>query len=60
MFIYNALDEVISCGDTSIMSNNMRKVMGTLAKTTSRGMTGYQEQFQVTQVTYSVTVITIV
>jgi protein tyrosine phosphatase len=44
--MHNALDELITCGDTGIISTKLRNFMGTLAKTTPRGMTRYQEQFQ--------------
>ena len=42
------MDELITCGDTSISSANLRRTITKLHNTVSgKGITGYQEQFQV-------------
>ena len=45
MFIHNALDELITCGDTEIVAANMRIAIGRLSRTVpGQAITGFQAQ----------------
>ena len=47
-FIHNALDELITCGETEIAAANMRIVIGRLGRTLpSRDITGFHQQYEV-------------
>ena len=49
IFIHNALDELITCGETEIAAANMRIVIGKLSRLVpTRNVTGFQAQFEVT------------
>lgn len=48
IFIHNALDELITCGETEIAAANMRIVNGKLSRLVpQKKVTGYQVQFEV-------------
>ena len=48
IFIHNALDELLTCGETEIAAANMRIVIGRLGRTVpERSITGFQQQFEV-------------
>ena len=48
MFIHDALDEYITCGDTSISVTNLRVSVNSLSMTKSgKTINGFQEQFVV-------------
>ena len=48
MFIHDALNELLTCGETEIAAANMRIAIGRLSKpVNTKGMTGYSKQFQV-------------
>ena len=48
VFIHNALDELITCGETQIAAANMRIVIGKLAEAlASRDTTGFHQQYEV-------------
>ena len=48
VFIHNALDELITCGETEIAAANMRITIGRLGRTLpSREITGFQQQYEV-------------
>lgn len=47
VFIYNALAEFHSCGDTSIAARNLGKELKHLESCNAEGLTGYQQQFEV-------------
>lgn len=47
-FIHDALEELVTCGDTSINVQNMRVKVSRMKKENPQtGMTGFQEQFKV-------------
>ena len=47
-FIHDAIDEYLTCGDTSIAVTNIRVAMVTLSKcSASTSETGYHTQFEV-------------
>lgn len=46
-FIHDALEEFITCGDTSIAVTNIRVVMVNLGKRDSSGKSGYAAQVEV-------------
>ena len=51
VFIHDAIDELITCGDTSISSTNLRSVIAVLHNTVpGKDITGYQKQFQVNMI----------
>lgn len=48
VFIHDALDELILCGETAFTVQNVRVKMNRMSRTISdKGITGYQEQFNV-------------
>ena len=48
VFIHDALEELITCGDTAIMSHNLRLKIGNLGKVDpNKFITGFQDQFEV-------------
>ena len=48
VFIHDALDEFITCGETDIAASNLRARVNKLRKhIPEKGATGFQEQFQV-------------
>ena len=48
VFIHNALDELITCGETEIAAANMRIVIGRLHRTAQgKRISGFQTQFEV-------------
>jgi len=48
VFIHDALEELITCGDTSFNVQNMRVKVNRMSKVNPEtGITGYQKQFQV-------------
>ncbi len=49
MFIHNAMDELLTCGDTEIAAANIRIVIGRLSRPAKEGseMTGFQKQYEV-------------
>ena len=46
MFVHDVLKELIMCGDTEILAPNLRIVINKLGRT-KRGITGFEQQFQV-------------
>ena len=51
VFIHNALDELVTCGDTEIAAVNMRIFLGKLSRTVERRriISGFQKQFEVSE-----------
>ena len=48
VFIHDALNEFITCGDTEIKASSLRAKVNYLSKVTpSKGITGFNHQFQV-------------
>ena len=47
MFIYDALAEFHSCGDTSIAARDLGKELKRLESSGDKGQNGYQQQFEV-------------
>lgn len=48
VFIHDALNEYITCGETEIAANNLRSKFNHLTKQIpGKGMTGFASQFQV-------------
>ena len=48
MFLHDALDEVILCGETAFNVQNLRVKMTRMSKTVpGKHVTGFQEQFKV-------------
>ena len=47
VFIHDALDELITCGETDIQINNLKKKIELLNKFETPNTTGFQAQFQV-------------
>ena len=48
IFIHDALDELITCGETDISAAGLRVKVNRLKKTIpGKGITGFAEQFQV-------------
>ena len=48
VFIHDALEELIICGDTSILSHNLRVKIGNLGKIVwGKSISGFQDQFEV-------------
>lgn len=55
MFIHDALNEYITCGETEITANNLRAKFNHLSKQIpGKGMTGFISQFQVSQISDTV------
>ena len=50
MFIHDALDELITCGETEIAASNLRVKVGRMQKNIpGKGANAFFEQFQVRQ-----------
>ena len=48
IFIHDALDELITCGETDILATSLTVKVNRLRKTIpGKGITGFAEQFQV-------------
>ena len=49
IFIHNALDELLTCGDTEVAAANMRIVIGKLCRPAEEGssISGFQKQYEV-------------
>ena len=48
VFIHNALDELLTCGETEITAANMRIAIGKLGRSVQSGTgTGFQKQYEV-------------
>ena len=48
IFIHNALNELLTCGETEITAANMRIAIGRLSRTVQSGtVTGFQKQYEV-------------
>ncbi len=49
MFIHNALDELVICGDTELAAVNMRITISKLSRTVkgSENISGFQKLFEV-------------
>ena len=48
VFIHDALNELVNCGDTEINPINMRIVIGKLSRTVEgQNISGFQKQFEV-------------
>ena len=48
MFIHDALNELITCGETEITASNLRAKFNHLSKQIpGKGITGFSNQFQV-------------
>ena len=48
VFIHNALDELLTCGETEISAANMRIVIGKLSRPSEgQKITGFSKQFEV-------------
>ena len=48
MFIHDALDELITCGETDIAASNLRARVNKMHKIVpGKNMSGFQDQFQV-------------
>ena len=52
MFVHDALNEFITCGDTSITVTNMRITLRNLEKKRNAHKTGFEEQFEVGSLRY--------
>ena len=46
MFIHDALNEYVSCGDTSVMAHQLRQVINDMTKEED-GQSGFERQFEV-------------
>ena len=56
VFIHDALEELITCGDTAILSHNLRHDIGKLGKIVpEKFITGFQNQFEVSNISTSYT-----
>ena len=51
IFIHNALDELLTCGDTEVAAANMRIVIGKLCRPAEEGssISGFQKQYEVSK-----------
>ena len=47
VFIHDAIDELITCGESEIAAANIRITINRLTAFGVGGMTGFQQQFQV-------------
>ena len=49
IFIHNALDELLTCGDTEVAAANMRIIIGELSQPAEAGsrVSGFQKQYEV-------------
>ena len=49
MFVHDAIDELIRCGETDIAAGDIRIAIANLmiSKTTGGGLTGFQKEFEV-------------
>ena len=49
IFIHNALDELLTCGDTEVSAANMKIVIGKLSQPAEPGssISGFQKQYEV-------------
>ena len=48
VFIHDVLDEIITCGDTAILSHNLHMKLGNLGKIVpGKIVSGFQYQFEV-------------
>ena len=48
MFLHDALDELTTCGDTSIIGSNLRARVNKMHKMIpGKNITGFQEQYEV-------------
>ena len=56
IFIHNALDELLTCGDTEVAAANMRIVIGKLCRPAEVGssISGFQKQYEVSAHQYLV------
>jgi hypothetical protein len=52
MFIHDALKELILCGETEILAPNLGIVINKLSKVKDESATGFELQFEVTQITH--------
>ena len=53
VFVHDALDELISCGETDIHVLNLKVKLGSMHKIIpSRGITGFHDQYQVRKCQY--------
>ncbi len=52
VFIHNALDKLVTCGDTEIAAVNMRITIGKLSRTVEgrENISGFQKQFEVCRI----------
>ena len=54
VFIHDALEELITCGDTAILSHNLRMDIGNLGRIVpGKIITGFQNQFEVSKLSIS-------
>ena len=53
VFIHDAIDELITCGESEIAAANIRITINRLTAFRFGGMTGFQQQFQVLNFFYS-------
>ena len=47
VFIHDALDEFLKCGDTEVAATNVRIAIGRLGRQGPSGLTGFEQQFLV-------------
>ena len=47
MFVHDAIDELIRCGETDIAAGDIRIAIATLSKRTAGGLTSFQKEFEV-------------
>ena len=47
VFIHDALNDFLTCGDTSILAHELRRTISTMSQTDVDGETGFQKQFEV-------------
>ena len=46
MFVHDAIDELIRCGETDIAAGDIRIAIANLSQTTAGGLTGFQKEFE--------------
>ena len=47
MFIFDALNEYIICGETEIQASNLEQAFEKLSKVSEDGKTGFEQQYEV-------------
>ena len=47
VFIHDALNDFLTCGDTSVPAHELRRTISTMSQADGDGETGFQRQFEV-------------